>query len=281
VGDSSQKHTFDAYIPYHPNVESEADDAKRTRPAEEPEALRGLHGRILEQLGLAVCGQSIPTGTVMTIDDIERQYGASRSVIRETVRVLESMGLVSSRRRVGVLVLPPSEWNLYDPQVIRWRLASPARITQLRSLTELRTAVEPEAARLAAIRSPLTNASDLMGLAGQLWAAGEAGDQELFLSLDSQFHGLVLASSGNEMFAKLDGLVTEVLSGRTNFGLMPQHPHAEALQLHVDVAAAIQRGAPEVAEAAMLKIMQRTMEEMSSMWDAPHQNLDFIRPAQR
>jgi DNA-binding FadR family transcriptional regulator len=226
---------------------------------------------VLEHLGLAVCGQVLSPGTVMKIEDIEGQFGVSRSVIRETVRVLESMGLVSSKRRVGVLVLAPSAWNLYDPQVIRWRLASSARITQLRSLTELRTAVEPEAARLAALRSPLTNASDLMGLAGQLWAAGEGGDHELFLSLDIKFHGLVLVSSGNEMFAKLDSLVGEVLTGRANYGLMPAHPHAEALQLHVDVASAIQRGAADDAQRAMLGIMQRTTEEMSSIWDSAHQ----------
>lgn len=237
----------------------------------------GLHAQVLEQLGLAVCEQDLATGTIMKIEDIERQYGVSRSVIRETLRVLESMGLVSSRRRVGVLVLPPSEWNLYDPQVIRWRLASRARVTQLRSLTELRTAIEPEAARLAATRSPLSNASNLMGLAGQLWAAGEAGEQELFLSLDIQFHALVLASSGNEMFAKLDILISEVLAGRTNYGLMPVHPHQEALQLHVDVAAAIQRGAPDVAQRAMLGIMQRTMKEMEAIWETPHQSAEYIR----
>ncbi len=240
-------------------------------------ASAGLHAWVLDKLGLAICGQDLATGSVMKIEDVEKRYKVSRSVIREAIRVLESMGLVSSRRRVGVLVLAPSEWNLYDPQVIRWRLASKAQITQLRSLTELRMAIEPEAARLAAIRSPLSNASDLMGLAGQLWAAGEAGDQEKFLPLDIKFHSLVLASSGNEMFAKLHGLIGEVLSGRTHYGLMPQHPHEEALQLHVDVASAIQRGAPDAAQSAMLKIMQRTMNEMSSIWDSPYTNSDFIQ----
>jgi DNA-binding FadR family transcriptional regulator len=237
---------------------------------------KGLHARVLQRMGLAICGQEIPTGSIMKIEDIEREYGASRSVIREAVRVLESMGLVSSKRRVGVLVLKPSEWNLYDPQVIRWRLESSARITQLRSLTELRAAIEPEAARLAALRSPLSNASDLMGLAGQLWAAGEAGNQELFLALDTQFHALVLASSGNEMFAKLTTVVGEVLAGRTNYGLMPQNPHSEALQLHLDVASAIQRGAPDQAQQAMLGIMQRTLAEMSHVWEHPHQNVEYI-----
>jgi DNA-binding FadR family transcriptional regulator len=208
--------------------------------------------------------------TVMKIEDIERDYGASRSVIRETVRVLESMGMVASRRRVGVIVQASSGWNLFDPQVIRWRLASSARPKQLRSLTELRTAIEPEAARLSATRASLSIASDLVGLAGQLWAAGEAGDQDTFLSLDIQFHQLVLVSSGNEMFAKLNSLISEVLTGRTNYGLMPDHPHEEALQLHMDVASAIQRGAADVAKQSMLRIMQRTLEEMGPLWDSPN-----------
>ena len=169
--------------------------------------------------------------------------------------MLASMGLVASRRRVGVQVLPATKWNLYDPQVIRWRLASPARVAQLQSLTELRTAIEPEAARLAALRAPLAGASELMGLAGKLWAAGQANDAETFLTLDIQFHRLVLSSSGNEMFAKLNTLVEAVLTGRTQYGLMPRHPHNEALQLHVDVASAIQRGNGDDAHAAMLGIM--------------------------
>jgi len=230
-------------------------------------ALAGLHARVLDLLGLAVCAGDLASGSVVRIEQLQERYGVSRSVVREAVRVLASMGLVASRRRVGVQVLPEEKWNLYDPQVIRWRLASPARVAQLRSLTELRTAVEPEAARLAALRAPLADASDLMGLAGKLWAAGQADDAETFLNLDIQFHRLVLSSSGNEMFAKLSTLVEAVLTGRTQYGLMPKHPHKEALQLHVDVASAIQRGEGDDAHAAMLGIMARASDEMSSIWE--------------
>ncbi|MCX7521819.1 FCD domain-containing protein [Microbacterium sp. STN6] len=227
----------------------------------------GLHARVVGQLGVAISSGEMAAGLVLRIDELEERYGVSRSVIREALRVLASMGMVSSRRRVGVQILPSSDWNLYDPQVIRWRLASPGRIAQLRSLTELRSAIEPEAARLAALRAPLASASELMGLAGKLWAAGQEGHQEEFLRLDIEFHRLVLAASGNEMFAKLNTLVSEVLSGRTHYGLMPSHPHSEALQLHVDVASAIQRGKGDEASSAMLAIMTRAFDEMSSIWE--------------
>jgi DNA-binding FadR family transcriptional regulator len=229
--------------------------------------LTGLHARVLDLLGLAICAGDLASGSVVRIDQLEERYGVSRSVVREAIRVLASMGLVASRRRVGVQVRPASEWNLYDPQVIRWRMTSPARTAQLRSLTELRTAIEPEAARMAAQRASLASASELMGLAGKLWAAGQAGDAEAFLTLDIQFHGLVLSSSGNEMFAQLHTLVEEVLTGRTQYGLTPRRPHNEALQLHVDVASAIQRGSVDEAHAAMLGIMQRAFNEMSPIWE--------------
>ncbi|HZY01170.1 MAG TPA: FCD domain-containing protein [Dermatophilaceae bacterium] len=245
-------------------------DALASLPAtlEDSSVLNGLHARVLDLLGLAICAGDLETGSVVRIEQFQERYGVSRSVVREAIRVLASMGMVASRRRVGVQVLPAMKWNLYDPQVIRWRLASPARVAQLQSLTELRTAIEPEAARLAALRAPLAGASELMGLAGKLWAAGQANDAETFLMLDIRFHRLVLSSSGNEMFAKLNTLVEAVLTGRTRHGLMPRHPHEEALQLHVDVASAIQRGNADEAHAAMLAIMERTFNEMSSIWDS-------------
>lgn len=251
--------------------EADADNRRESEPLAEDDSgvalAPGLHARVLDLLGLAICSGQLASGSVVRIEEFEERYKVSRSVVREAIRVLASMGMVASRRRVGVQVLPASEWNLYDPQVIRWRLASPGRISQLRSLTELRTAVEPEAARLAALRAPLSNASELMGLAGKLWEAGKSDDPNDFLIVDIEFHRLVLSSSGNEMFAKLNTLVAEVLTGRTNYGLMPSHPHNEALQLHVDVASAIQRGNPDDAHDAMLNIMQRAFREMSSLWE--------------
>ena len=204
---------------------------------------------------------------MVRIDQLQERYGVSRSVVREAIQVLASTGMVASRRRVGGQVLPATRWNLYDPLVIRWRLASPERSAQLQSLTELRTAIEPAAARLAAQRAPLDDASELMGLAGKPWAAAQSNDAETFLMLDIRFHRLVLSSSGNEMFAKLSTLVEAVLTGRTRHGLMPPHPQEEALRLHVDVANAIQRGNADEAHAAMLAIMERTSNEMSSIWD--------------
>lgn len=230
-------------------------------------SVRGLHARVLDQLGTAICSGDLGDGDLLYIDDLAERYAVSRSVVREALRVLASMGMVESRRRVGTQIRPAERWNVYDPQVIRWRLASRQRNAQLRSMTELRTAVEPQAARLAAERTSARAGSDLVGTAAKMWAAGQGGDQEEFLRLDIDFHRQVLAGSGNDMFVKLHELVAEVLAGRTHHGLMPRYPDEEALRLHADVAQAIQRRDGARAQQAMVRIMEQALEEMKSMWD--------------
>ncbi|WP_243707183.1 FadR/GntR family transcriptional regulator [Micromonospora sp. KC606] len=227
----------------------------------------GLHARVLDHLGTAICGGDLPPGLVLNIDDLVDRYAVSRSVVREVLRVLASIGFIETRRRVGVMIRPPDAWNVFDPQVIHWRLASAGRIAQIRSITELRTAVEPHAAWLAAGRVGHDEASELVGLAARMWAAGKAGDEERFLRLDIEFHRRVLAASGNEMFVKLQNLVAEVLSGRHHYNLMPHHPHEQALQLHADVAQAIQRRDGERARSAMVQIMEHAFDEMKAIWE--------------
>ncbi|BCJ69703.1 FadR/GntR family transcriptional regulator [Polymorphospora rubra] len=236
-------------------------------PAQTAPAEAGLHGRVLDHLGTAICGGELTPGAVLNIDDLVDRYTVSRSVIREVLRVLASMGFIETRRRVGVMIRPAGHWNVFDPQVIRWRLASAGRIAQLRSITELRTAVEPHAAWLAAHRVDHDEASELVGLAAKMWAAGKAGDEDRFLGLDIEFHQRVLRASGNEMFVKLQDLVAEVLTGRHLHHLMPHHPHEQALQLHADVAQSIQRRDGDSARRAMVQIMEHAFDEMAAMWE--------------
>jgi DNA-binding FadR family transcriptional regulator len=227
-----------------------------------------LHTRVTEDVGRSIVDGTVPAGTVLLSDEIERSQGVSRSVIREAIRVLGTMGLVESVKRVGIRVLPPARWNVYDPTVIRWRLLGPGNGDQLRSLTELRAAVEPMAAELAAAHAPAAVSAELLEVADLMRTAGQTGDRAQFLQLDIRFHRLVLQGSGNEMFAKLDEPIAAVLSGRTDLGLMPNHPHQNTLQLHADVADAIRDVEPARARTAMELIMRRTYAEVQPTWAA-------------
>lgn len=227
-------------------------------------ARTALHEDVLEALGRRIVGGDLVAGAVLTLDGIDTEYDVSRSVSREAVRVLESMGMVASRRRVGVTVLPRTAWHVFDPRLIRWRLDSGDRANQLRSLGELRSGFEPVAAGLAAVRATPEQCGALAAAANDMVVHGRAGDLEAFLEADVVFHRVLLEASGNEMLAALDGVVAEVLAGRTHHHLMPEHPKDEAVDLHVEVARAVRSGDAEAARVAMATIIAEATGAVST-----------------
>ncbi|MCF3121371.1 FadR family transcriptional regulator [Streptomyces arenae] len=226
------------------------------------QAARGLHSRVLESLGPAITSGEYPPGSVLRTDELAQRFEVSRSVMREAVRVLESMHLVASRRRVGVTVLPTEEWNVYDPQVIRWRLAGADRPRQLRSLTVLRSAIEPVAAGLAARHATAEQCAELTECALGMVAHSRGHQLEGYLKHDVAFHRVILNASGNEMFARLGDVVAEVLTGRTAHQVMFEDPDPPAVTLHVKVAEAVREGDAARAEALTREIALGALEEL-------------------
>ncbi|CAM2973997.1 FCD domain-containing protein [Saccharomonospora xinjiangensis] len=233
----------------------------------EPEAgVDVLHSTVLDTIGSDITGGALACGDVLTLDRIQERFGVSRTVARESMRVLESMGLVRSRRRVGITVQPRSRWNVFDPRVIWWRLSGPGRDEQLRSLTELRIAVEPLAAAAAARSASAEERAEAVALAAEMRGLGEEGRLDEFLDRDVAFHTLLLKASGNEMFGALSDVVAVVLRGRAQLGLMPHQPVPEALDLHEQVAVSVARGSSAAAEAAMTELLAEVRDAMLPLW---------------
>ena len=222
-----------------------------------------LHEAVLDKLGAALAAGRIAPGTVLRTDRVEAEHGVSRSVVREALRVLESMQMVAIRRRIGVTVRPATHWNALDPRIIRWRLAGPQRHDQLRTLSELRTGIEPVAAALAARHATPEQCGALTGAVIGMSVTAKRGDLEAYLAHDSTFHRTLLAASGNELFGALADVVVELLAGRTHHHLMPAAPEPVAIRLHAAVAEAVQAGDAAAAEDAMRAIAREAMEALA------------------
>lgn len=222
-----------------------------------------LHTSMLSSLGTRIVEGELPAGTVITLEWLGQEFGVSRTVAREVVQVLTSVGLVESRRRTGIRVLDRTSWDPFAPLVLRWRLAGSRRTETLAQLSQLRAAVEPKASALAARQADAAQRERIVELAGLMEDAGSRGDLELFLHHDVEFHRLLLIASGNEMFAGLGGVVEAVLRGRTEHHLMPPEPKPEARRLHTMVADAVASGQPELAEAAMTAICAEVLSAMA------------------
>lgn len=223
--------------------------------AKGPTTATVFHTRIIDALGQDIVDGVLASGSRLTIEGLQQRFGVSRTVVRDCMRVLEAMNLIVPRRRVGLVVQAPSQWNVYEPRVIRWRLNGPGRDDQFRSLTHLRRAVEPVAAALAAEHASPAQRDRLDHLGRELRRLGESGELETFLEVDIEFHALILEASGNEMFVALRQVIAEVLSGRTHQGLMPQNPREHALHSHEQVAASVLVGDAVSAEQHMASLL--------------------------
>ncbi len=228
---------------------------------------RGLHAHVLETLGQRIVDGVLPAGTVVRPELVASESGVSRSVVREALRVLQSLGLVEPRQRVGTLVLPVTSWELLAPTVIRWRGASPAYFVQQRELLELRLGVEPVAAALVA------GAGDASGAAGSpadavLLAARDMldawarEDSRAYLEADVRFHRALLTGSGNAVFTHFAGTVEALLRTRTSESRDTiSRWTRDAAVRHEAVALAVVAGDAAAAGAAATALLRVTRDE--------------------
>ncbi|MFI8998654.1 FadR/GntR family transcriptional regulator [Streptomyces sp. NPDC053542] len=227
--------------------------------------LQGLHGQVVDRIGRSLAADEIRAGEVLRLEDVQERYGVSRTVAREAVRVLESKRVVTSRPRVGITVRPLAEWNLYDPQIIRWRLASPRREAQLRELAELRAAVEPSAAALAASGAAPDARAALTEHARAMAGAARANDRARFVTADAAFHRALLTASGNGMFAQLAEVTEELLTARRDLALMPPDIDMSAVHRHQEVAAAVEASLPAEAAQAVARLVNEAHNEVERL----------------
>lgn len=228
----------------------------------DPDDIRRSLGRNLTHGLLDVLGKSIVTGgydakPFPTEAELSKQHGISRSVTREAVKMLTAKGLLSARPRQGTIVRPASSWNLFDPDVLRWLLDRKFTIELLRDFSELRSAIEPAAAALAATAADQAGL-DLIHAGYERMAAAEAGNDDT-LEADIAFHLAILRASANPFFAQFRDVVATALRTSIRFTNRIQGRTAD-LEAHRAVLTAIEARKPEAARKAMSKIIDEVME---------------------
>lgn len=218
---------------------------------------------VLEALGLSITSGEMRAEDIVLIEEVEARFGVSRSVAREALRILESLGMLAIKRRVGCVVQPRSSWQVSDPRVIHWRIAGPHRTEELDQLMQLRAGVEPIAARLAA-GSARESGAVLLELAEEMRELAERsrGDSADFLAADVAFHKVLLAASGNDHFAILGDVVASVLTERNRLGLLEPDPDPRAVLMHVRIATAVLEGRIELAEASARNLVDVVATEV-------------------
>ena len=214
---------------------------------------------IVQELGASIVSGQYSSDDKFPIEaDLCKQFGASRSVLREAVKMLTAKGLVGARPRQGTWIEPEDHWNLLDPDVLRWLLERKFDISLLEEFTQVRRAIEPLAAALAAERA---TEQDLLLIRNSLerMLAAEQGEDDPYES-DIAFHLAIITASGNRLIGQLQELISTAL--RFSIRLTNRFKGVEfaSMKAHEAVANAIIAKNPSAAAKAMAGIIDEAME---------------------
>jgi len=233
----------------------------RPAPAfEPPPATRGLVEWLAQQLGARIVQRDFSPGQPLpTEGEIQAAYSVSRTVVREATRLLAAKGLVSVRPKTGVRIRPASDWNMIDPDVMRWHLDGPPDLAFILSLYEIREIFEPQAARLAAERITPEDGERLSRAMAGI-ATHARGSPELIES-DLAFHRLILVSTANPVLRSLGALIEQTMA--VSFALSwRQTPQDESVEQHRRVCEAILAGDGEDAAYAMRRLIRSARQDV-------------------
>ena len=207
-------------------------------------------------------GQSIVSGDYgadrkfPTEAELSQIYGASHSITREAVKMLTAKGLLRARPRQGTAVEPESQWNLFDPDVLRWHLDRKFSLKLLLHFTEMRLAVEPTAAALAARNADDAGIGEIRQGLERMKKAERVEDT---VSADVAFHVAILKATGNPFYRRLDEMVNTALRISIRFTNMVKGHEAD-LGAHEAVLDAIAARDPDKAFAVMRSVIADVIE---------------------
>lgn len=220
---------------------------------------RGLHGHVVRAVGERIIRGDLRPGDGIDVEALEREFGVSRTVVRESLRVLAAKGLVDARPRRGTFVRPRSDWSLLDPDLLHWRYLGRPDERFLDNLAEVRFIVEPAGARLAAIRA---DGDDLTALTEALEGMRRAGeDGEAVIASDVVFHRVLLASAHNELLERME-VVIEVGMQALDRMVCRMANFRNSLPGHQAVLDAVSAGDPDLAETAMRALLEQAWQDI-------------------
>ncbi len=214
------------------------------------------HTHLASELGRRIVCGLYPTGSILPPEaQFLTEFGVSRPVLRESIKSLESKGMLEARQRRGTCVTPRGRWNMLDRDVLGWIAQSGADPHMLIRLTEVRMIVEPGACLLAA---EVGREADLGGIE-DAWRRMVAcvNDTRRFVEADRDFHLALLMAGGNEYLAAVGTAISAALT----VSLQRTNPTAQSNQASLPVHERILKALRRHDGASAARASRRQLEE--------------------
>ena len=201
--------------------------------------------QVVDHLEKKIFSGELEPGDLLPAErELSAELGVSRSVVREALGKLDSLGLVQRRQGSGTRVAPPSK----IPVLKGFQRIFQAGDIDLNDLTEARLPLEITMARLAAQRRSEGHIRRLEEQ--QAILENEQEDIESHLRADEAFHAILADATGNPMF----GMLLESVQHLRHEPYRKHYDHYQLRQAHAEhqaVLQAIRDGDANAAEAAV------------------------------
>lgn len=221
---------------------------------------RNNHSRVVQGLGSAIVSGEFSEGQTLPGDqELAEQFKVSRTVLREAMKTLSAKGLVVPKARVGTRVTASDNWNLFDPDILSWYLERGIDAVFLRSVFEMRMAMEPSVAALAAERCDETQKHRLADIVGEL--GNPLRGAQGFVENSLRFHQQIADCTRNPFMKTTVNLVKVTLSGLIR--LLDQNMIDEESCDRMTAAHAVLAGAIGARDAVAAREAMQTLLTMT------------------
>lgn len=220
-------------------------------------------------LGMRIVGGEYRPGDLLPVEaELCAAIGVSRTTVREGVKMLSSKRLIEISPKTGTRVLPFSDWNLLDRDVLAWRLLAQFDTKIVQDIFEMRLCIEPRASALAAQQG---TEDGLRAIERRYQDVRETlqhgGDMRLAAQADLEFHMTIINTSQNGMFITIGGAVKAALRVSSEMlHRLPEHPMRE-LSLYDDVRQSILRRDVDAASLSMTALLQASRVRLLAMME--------------
>ena len=201
---------------------------------------------IMQRLEELIVAGSLPAGSVLRQDELARRFEVSRTPIREALRQLAALGLVSftPNRGVRVLALDRTDWaETYRARAALEGAAAEVAVERMTpaALAEILDAHDEFTRQSRRLRDPSLSEDD-RGATSYAWVAA-----------NEWFHNAIVHSAGMPVFDRLIGGLRRVFSGEANWspGSAADHLYETDLRHHDAIVAAMVARNPAAARTLM------------------------------
>jgi DNA-binding FadR family transcriptional regulator len=158
----------------------------------------GLSRAVATELVQRIVAGTYPPGSALPTEPaLCETFSVSRTVVRESVKMLQEKGLVRVRQGSGTVITDPDSWNLLDEQVLAASIGSERHSGILDDLVVTRRLLEADMAFVAAHsidEAGLARLRELVDLMDTLVA-----DWPRYRPNDKEFHDVIMRASGNRI----------------------------------------------------------------------------------